>query len=198
MAQSAEEIYISSNGDRWTLIRDANSGRLSVRHEANPSSGGRVTDTDVDVFLSIAGSGPEFTALRRLLNRPSELSSPVTIEPLTHAGRGPSEPLRTSPDHAVTLRSSAALLAPARTRYTDAAPIPVRRTISVRCKPSVSSLITSAALARAVGFRPLYFPSCFALATPSRCRSNSIPLALMAALPDYAAIPVRSSTSCQR
>jgi hypothetical protein len=72
MAQSAEEIYRSSNGDRWTLIRDADSGRLSVRHEANPSSGGRVTDTDVDVFLSIAGSGPEFKALRRLLNKPAD------------------------------------------------------------------------------------------------------------------------------
>jgi hypothetical protein len=72
MALSAEEIYRSSNGDRWTLIRDSDSGRLSVRHEANRSSGGSVTDTDVDVFLSIAGSGPEFTALRRLLNRPAD------------------------------------------------------------------------------------------------------------------------------
>jgi hypothetical protein len=36
---------------------------------------------------------------------------------------------------------------------TDAVlPIPVRRAISVRWKPLVSSLITSAALARAVGF----------------------------------------------
>ena len=35
MAQSAEEIYRSSNGDCWTLIRDASSGQLSVRHKAN-------------------------------------------------------------------------------------------------------------------------------------------------------------------
>jgi hypothetical protein len=70
MAQSAEEFYRSSNGDRWTLIRYTSSGRLSVRHEANPSSGGRITDTDVDEFLSVAGPGPEFAALRRLLNRP--------------------------------------------------------------------------------------------------------------------------------
>jgi hypothetical protein len=69
MVQTAEEFYRSSNGDRWTLIRDTDSGRLSVRHEANLSSGGRVTDTDVDAFLSVAGSGPEFAALRRLLNR---------------------------------------------------------------------------------------------------------------------------------
>jgi hypothetical protein len=72
MAQSAEPIYRSSKGDRWTLIRDPGTGRLSVRHEANPSSGGCVTETDADEFLSIAGSGPEFAALRRLLNRPAD------------------------------------------------------------------------------------------------------------------------------
>ncbi len=71
MEQAAEEIYRSSNGDRWTLIRDTNTGRLLVRHEANPSSGGQVTDTDADAFLSVAGSGPEFVALRRLLARPA-------------------------------------------------------------------------------------------------------------------------------
>ena len=27
MTQSAEDIYRSANGDRWTLIRDTNSGR---------------------------------------------------------------------------------------------------------------------------------------------------------------------------
>ena len=64
------------------------------------------------------------------------------------------------------VRPASSFLASARTRYTDATPIPVRRAISARCKPSASNLITSAALARAVGCRPLYFPSCFALATP--------------------------------
>jgi hypothetical protein len=72
MEQSVQEIYRSSNGDRWTLIRDISTGRLLVRHEANPSSGGRVTDTDVDAFLRVAGSGPEFAALRRLLNKPAD------------------------------------------------------------------------------------------------------------------------------
>jgi hypothetical protein len=76
MEQAAEEIYRSSNGDRWTLIRDTSAGRLLVRHEANPSSGGRVTDTDVDAFLRIAGSGPEFDALRRLLSRPLDPTTP--------------------------------------------------------------------------------------------------------------------------
>jgi hypothetical protein len=76
MKQAAQEIYRSSNGDRWTLIRDTTSGRLFVRHEANPSSGGHVTDIDVDAFLSVAGSGPEFAALRRLLNRPRHSTTP--------------------------------------------------------------------------------------------------------------------------
>ena len=65
-----EEIYRRSNGDRWTLIRDQITGRQFVRHEANLSSGGRVTDTDVDAFLNEAGSGPEYAALRRILDRP--------------------------------------------------------------------------------------------------------------------------------
>jgi hypothetical protein len=76
MEQAAQEIYRSSNGDRWTLIRDSTAGRLFVRHEANPSSGGQVTDTDVDAFLSVAGSGPEFAALRRLLGRSADRTTP--------------------------------------------------------------------------------------------------------------------------
>jgi hypothetical protein len=76
MPQSAEEIYRSANGDRWTLIRDLNSGRRSVRHEANPSSGGQVTEMDVEAFLSIGGSGPEFAALRRLLGRSTNPAVP--------------------------------------------------------------------------------------------------------------------------
>jgi hypothetical protein len=76
MTQSAEEIYRSANGDRWTLIRNTNSRHASVRHEANPSSGGQVTETDVEAFLSIGGSGPEFAALRRLLDRPKDPAVP--------------------------------------------------------------------------------------------------------------------------
>jgi hypothetical protein len=76
MTQSVEEIYRSANGDRWTLIRDLNSGRPSARHEANPSSGGQVTEMDVEAFLSIGGSGPEFAALRRLLDTPTDPAVP--------------------------------------------------------------------------------------------------------------------------
>jgi hypothetical protein len=76
VTQLAEEFYRSANGDRWILIRDPNSGRASVRHEANPSSGGHVTEMDVEAFLSIGGSGPEFAALRRLLDRPPTVLPP--------------------------------------------------------------------------------------------------------------------------
>lgn len=70
MAQTMQDIYRSSNGDRWRLVRDDATGRLFVRHEANPASGGSVTETAVDDFLATAGGGPEYAALRRLLAGP--------------------------------------------------------------------------------------------------------------------------------
>jgi hypothetical protein len=60
-------LYRSGNGDCWSLMSDASSGGRFVRHEANPSSGGHLTDTDVEAFLAIRGSGPEFVALREML-----------------------------------------------------------------------------------------------------------------------------------
>lgn len=69
-----QEIYRSSNGDRWQLIRDE-SGRRIIRHEANASSGGQVTDTEINVFLRVPGSGPEMEELRRML-RDEEKASP--------------------------------------------------------------------------------------------------------------------------
>ena len=67
MAGSTTEIYRSSNGDRWLLVGNTDPTSQFVRHIANPSSGGQTTDTTVADFLSIDGSGPEFAALRRLL-----------------------------------------------------------------------------------------------------------------------------------
>jgi len=69
MAITAEDFYRSSNGDRWLLIRDSASGRSFVRHEPNLSSGGRITDTEVDEFLARTGSRPENLALRALLDK---------------------------------------------------------------------------------------------------------------------------------
>ncbi len=66
MTWKSEPIYQSSNGDRWKLLRHPTSGRMSVRHEPNPSSGGQASEVDVVDFLSSNGSGPEFHVLRAL------------------------------------------------------------------------------------------------------------------------------------
>jgi hypothetical protein len=67
MTLSSQDIYKSQNGDTWRLIRDVGSGQVSVRHQANPSSGGHVTEVSVKEFLSRGGSGPEYAATRMLL-----------------------------------------------------------------------------------------------------------------------------------
>lgn len=67
MAATVTEIYRSSNGDRWQLIRFTDQTSMLVRHIPNPSSGGQTTDTSVADFLSTNDPGPEYAALRRLL-----------------------------------------------------------------------------------------------------------------------------------
>jgi hypothetical protein len=69
MSVILEDIYRSSNGDRWRLITNTTSGQSLVRHEANLPSGGHVTDVDMLAFLAVGGSGPEYAALRALLRR---------------------------------------------------------------------------------------------------------------------------------
>jgi hypothetical protein len=66
MATGAHEIYASSNGDRWWLVRDERAN-LCVRHEANAASGGYVSTVDVATFLASGGLGPEKQALMRLI-----------------------------------------------------------------------------------------------------------------------------------
>jgi len=83
MPVSTQHVYRSANGDRWLLFTDTASGRKFVRHEANQSSGGHATDLDVEDFLEIGGSGPEFAALRDLMGRPSE-----DARNRVHEGRG--------------------------------------------------------------------------------------------------------------
>ena len=46
MPLEKRELYRSSNGDRWFLAREPETGRLFVGHEANIPSGGQVTDID--------------------------------------------------------------------------------------------------------------------------------------------------------
>ena len=66
-AWQAQEIYRSSNGDTWHLLRDTISRRMLVRHTPNSSSGGQAHDEGVEDFLAKGGHGPEHSALRALL-----------------------------------------------------------------------------------------------------------------------------------
>jgi hypothetical protein len=67
MRDSITEIYRSSNGDRWQLVRTTNPTSILVRHIPNPSSGGQAADLTVPDFLSTNGPGPEYAAVRCLL-----------------------------------------------------------------------------------------------------------------------------------
>jgi hypothetical protein len=61
----ARELYRSSTGDRWLLVRDI-SGAVFVRHEPNHPSGGQSTKLQIGSFLS-GGYGPEHAELLHLI-----------------------------------------------------------------------------------------------------------------------------------
>src|SRR5437899_2039619 len=65
-ASVVKELYNSSNGDCWNLCRNS-AGKLVVSHKPNPTSGGRASEVDVEVFLSRGGNGPEHQALMEAL-----------------------------------------------------------------------------------------------------------------------------------
>jgi hypothetical protein len=67
MPVQTRTLYQSSNGDRWSLGQDTDTGRVFVRHEANLSSGGRTTELAIGDFLSQGGLGPEKQELLRLI-----------------------------------------------------------------------------------------------------------------------------------
>ena len=67
MSLQTREIYRSSNGDRWLLARDPETGRVFVRHEPNLPSGGEVADIEIGAFLLAAGNGPEKQEVLRLI-----------------------------------------------------------------------------------------------------------------------------------
>jgi hypothetical protein len=67
-----ETFYSSSNGDRWQLVNDEETGRMLVRHEPNLASGGRASDVTVTEFLSRSGTSPQAIALQEPLDRPGE------------------------------------------------------------------------------------------------------------------------------
>ena len=92
------ELYRSSNGDRWFLAREPETGRLFVRHEANFPSGGQVTDIDVGAFLGEGRHHPEHQALLHLIGTlvdgdPERTGPPNRSEPKRRA-RDPQQPAR--------------------------------------------------------------------------------------------------------
>ena len=65
--EPGREFYVSSNGDRWHLLFDPETGHSFVRHSGNPASGGHVTDIGLPAFLADGRSAPEHQDLRRII-----------------------------------------------------------------------------------------------------------------------------------
>jgi len=57
------DFAASANGDRWSLVRDADTGSAHVLHLANPPSGGAVTHIAIRDFLSPFVGSPEQLSL---------------------------------------------------------------------------------------------------------------------------------------
>lgn len=61
------QLYASANGDRWDLLQLRAGAPAFVRHTANESSGGTVTDIPLGAFLSLGTNGPEHQEMWRLI-----------------------------------------------------------------------------------------------------------------------------------
>lgn len=59
----SREFAASSNGDRWLLGRDSESGAAYVMHQANQPSGGARTRIEIIDFLERGRVAPEHYAL---------------------------------------------------------------------------------------------------------------------------------------
>ena len=67
MSDHLKEFAASSNGDRWLLGREQDTGIAYVLHEANQPFGGTVTQIDIGTFLNRGPIAPEHYALLRLI-----------------------------------------------------------------------------------------------------------------------------------
>jgi hypothetical protein len=67
MTVEMRELYSSSNGDRWYLSRDVDSGAVFIRHQPNVPSGGKPAHIELGAFLSRGAQGPEHRELLRLI-----------------------------------------------------------------------------------------------------------------------------------
>jgi hypothetical protein len=85
MTFQSTELYRSGpNGDRWSLVRDTESGRIFIEHKPNISSGGQTSQMEIGDFLAHGGHGPEHQALLRLIG---------TLVEKTTSSRAPSDAL---------------------------------------------------------------------------------------------------------
>jgi hypothetical protein len=67
MSEEKEKLlYTSTNGDRWFLVR-SKTVHVGIRHRANEPSGGKVTDLEIEEFLTRRPRGPEHQELLRLI-----------------------------------------------------------------------------------------------------------------------------------
>jgi hypothetical protein len=61
------EVYASSNGDRWYLARDSDTGQVFIQHVPNAASGGDTRHVEIGVFLGPRTRSPEQQALLQLI-----------------------------------------------------------------------------------------------------------------------------------
>jgi len=62
-----KEFCLSSNGDRWQLLRDEDAGSPYVLHLANHATGGTETRYEIGDFLRSDIGSPQHTALMDLI-----------------------------------------------------------------------------------------------------------------------------------
>jgi hypothetical protein len=67
MSLMAREFYNGSNGDRWFVLRESESGTILINHRPNAASGGRPSCIPVGEFLFRTTYYPEHRALLRLI-----------------------------------------------------------------------------------------------------------------------------------
>jgi hypothetical protein len=86
LSDADEKLFFeSTNGDSWYLGRDPETGLCSVKHVANPESGGHVSYLEIESFLS-GGAAPEHQAFRRLME--DERAATILIAYDIHPTRG--------------------------------------------------------------------------------------------------------------
>ena len=76
MENPSVPIHTSSNGDRWLLVRNPESGDVFVRHLPNAASGGKSSLIELDAFLLKSKGSPERESLLRMIgSRVSETTN---------------------------------------------------------------------------------------------------------------------------